>query len=147
VRVDEEHWQPFEGRYPDGMPLIGAVSRLSSSETQSIEYPWCVHVIVHFDEADELGYPTKAENRDIDEFSASVLARLRVVDTVIEAARLTGHGAREFWWYVREPDPIHLVLSEIASQPELYRAFDYDINLDVDWSVLERFSGRRGGER
>ena len=129
------------------MPLIGAISRLSSSETQSIEYPWCVHITVHFDEADDLGYPTKIENRDIDQFSESVLARLRAVDTVIEAARLTGHGAREFWWYVREPDSMHVLLSEIAGQAELYRAFDYDINLDVDWSVLERFSGGRGNQR
>jgi hypothetical protein len=145
--MDEEHWRPFEGRYPDGMPLVGAISRLSSSETQSIEFPWCVHLIVHFDEANELGYPTTIENRDIDHFSEAVLARLRVVDTVIEAARLTGHGARELWWYVREPDSMHVLLDEIASQPELYRAFDYDINLDVDWSALERFSGSRGTER
>ena len=106
-----------------------------------------MHIIVHFDEADDLGYPTKIENRDIDQFSESVLARLRTVDTVIEAARLTGHGAREFWWYVREPDPMHVLLSDIAAQPELYRAFDYDINLDIDWTVLDRFSGGRGRER
>jgi hypothetical protein len=140
--MDDEHWRPFEGRYPDGMPLIGAISRLSSSETQSIEYPWCVHITVHFDDADELGYPTREEGQAVDQFSESLIARLRVQDTVIEAARLTGHGAREFWWYVREPEPMHVLLDQIAGQPELYRAFDYDINLDVDWNALERFSGR-----
>jgi hypothetical protein len=140
--MDDEHWRPFEGRYPDGMPLIGAISRLSSSETQSIEFPWCVHITVHFDDADELGYPTRDEGQAVDQFSESLIARLRVQDTVIEAARLTGHGAREFWWYVREPEPMHVLLDQIAGQPELYRAFDYDINLDVDWGALERFSGR-----
>jgi hypothetical protein len=140
--MDDEHWRPFEGRYPDGMPLIGAISRLSSSETQSIEFPWCVHITVHFDDADELGYPTRDEGQAVDQFSESLIARLRVQDTVIEAARLTGHGAREFWWYVREPEPMHVLLDQIAGQPELYRAFDYDINLDVDWVALERFSGR-----
>jgi hypothetical protein len=140
--MDDEHWRPFEGRYPDGMPLIGAISRLSSNETQSIEFPWCIHLTVHFDDADERGYPPKREGEAIDQFSESVLAQLRRLDTVIEAARLTGHGAREFWWYVRDPDPMHALLSQIAAQRELYRAFDYDINLDIDWAVLERFSGR-----
>ena len=145
--MDEEHWRPFEGRYPDDMPLVGAISKLSSSETQSIEFPWCIHLIVHLDDADELGYPTKLENEAIEQFSDSLLAQLRDKGTVIEAARLTGHGAREFWWYVRDPDPMHELLGEIAAKPELYRALDYDINLDIDWSVLERFSGRRGSER
>lgn len=144
--MDEEHWRPFEGRYPDGMPLVGAVSRLSSNETQSIEYPWCIHVTVHLDDADDLGYPTKIESAAIDQFSEAVLAQLRSIATVIEAARLTGHGAREFWWYVREPDEMDVLLTQIAEKPELYRAFDYDINLDVDWSTLDRFSGRRRNE-
>ena len=142
--MDDEHWRPFEGRYPDGMPLIGAISRLPASETQSIEFPWSIHLIVHFDDADENGYPTKRENAAIDQFSEAVISRLRALDTVIEAARLTGHGAREFWWYVRDPDPMHALLTDIAAQPELYRAFDYDINLDVDWSSLDRFTGRPG---
>jgi hypothetical protein len=141
--MDEEHWRPFEGRYHDGLPLIGAISRLSEhSETQSIEFPWCIHIIVHFDDADDLGYPTKDEGREIDRFSESLLARLRAIGTVIEAVRLTGHGAREFWWFVREPDPMHDLLTEIAERPELYRSFDYEITFDVDWEVLDRFSGR-----
>ncbi len=141
--MDDEHWRPFEGRYPDGMPLVGAISKLSANETQSIEFPWCIHLVVHFDDADELGYPAKREGEAIDAFSESVLTQLRAVDTVIEAARLTGHGAREFWWFVRDPDPMHDLLGAIAAQRELFRAFDYDINLDVDWTVLERFSSRR----
>jgi len=140
MRMDEEHWQPFEGRYPDGMPLVGAISRLSASETQSIEFPWCIHVIVHCDAVDELGYPTPAEDASIEEFTGALLAHLRLTDGVIEAARLTGHGAREFWWYVREPDPMHVLLTAFAAQPELFRAFDYDIELDADWDMLDRFS-------
>jgi hypothetical protein len=142
--MEDEHWRPFEGRYRDGLPLVGQISRLSDDETQSIEFPWCIHVIVHFDDADDVGYPTKSEREAIEQFSESLLAALRAVGTVIEAARLTGHGAREFWWYVREPDPMHERLSEIAAQRELYRAFDYAINLDVDWAVLDRFSGHHG---
>ena len=138
--MDEEHWRPFEGRYRDGMPLIGAVSRLSSNETQSIEFPWCIHDTVHFDAADELGYPTPTESAAVEEFAGALLAHLRLTDAVIEAARLTGHGAREYWWYVREPDPMHVLLTEYAAQPELFRAFDYDIALDADWEVLDRFS-------
>jgi len=137
--VDEEHWRPFEGRYRDGMPLIGAVSRLSSNETQSIEYPWCVHLTVHCDAVDEVGYPTPAEDASVEEFTGALLARMRGIGGVIEAARLTGHGAREFWWYVREPDPMHVLLTDFAAQPELFRAFDYDIALDADWDVLDRF--------
>ena len=53
MRMDEEHWRPFEGRYRDGMPLVGAVSRLSANETQSIEFPWCIHLTVHCDAVDE----------------------------------------------------------------------------------------------
>jgi hypothetical protein len=139
VNVDEEHWRPFEGRYRDGMPLIGAVSRLSSNETQSIEYPWCVHLTVHCDAVDEVGYPTPAEDASVEEFTGALLARMRGIGGVIEAARLTGHGAREFWWYVREPDPMHVLLTDFAAQPELFRAFDYDIALDADWDVLDRF--------
>ncbi len=137
--MDEEHWRPFEGRYRDGMPLRGAVSRLSSNETQSIEFPWCVHLTVHCDAVDDLGYPTPAENASIEEFTGTLLARMRFIGGVIEAARLTGHGAREFWWYVQEPDPMHALLTEFAAQPELFRAFDYDIALDADWDVLNRF--------
>jgi hypothetical protein len=122
------------------MPLVGAVSRLSANETQSIEFPWCIHVRVYCDAVDELGYPTPAENTAIDEFSEALLAHLRARASVIEAARLTGHGAREFWWYVREPDPMHALLTQYASAPELFRAFDYDINLDADWDVLDRFA-------
>jgi hypothetical protein len=40
---------------------------------------------------------------------------------------------------VREPDPMHVLLTDFAAQPELFRAFDYDIALDADWSVLDRF--------
>jgi hypothetical protein len=137
--MDEEHWRPFEGRYRDGMPLVGAVSRLSANETQSIEFPWCIHLTVHCDAVDEIGYPTPAEDASIEEFTGTLLSRMRVVGGVIEAARLTGHGAREFWWYVREPDPMHVLLTDFAAQPELFRAFDYDIALDADWSVLDRF--------
>ncbi len=138
--MDEEHWRPFEGRYHDGMPLIGAISKLSASETQCIEFPWCIHVIVHCDAVDELGYPTPGEDASIEEFAGALLAHLRLTDGVIEAARLTGHGAREFWWYVREPDSMHVLLTAFAAQPELFRAFDYDIELDADWDVLDRFS-------
>ena len=137
--MDEEHWRPFEGRYRDGMPLTGAVSRLSSNEKQSIEFPWCVHLTVHCDAVDDIGYPTPAENASIEEFTETLLARMRFVGGVIEAARLTGHGAREFWWYVQEPDPMHVLLTEFAAQPVLFRAFDYDISLDADWDVLNRF--------
>jgi hypothetical protein len=137
--MDEEHWRPFEGRYRDGMPLVGAVSRLSANETQSIEFPWCVHVTVHCDAVDEVGYPTPAEDAAVEEFTGTLLARMRGIGGVIEAARLTGHGAREFWWYVREPDPMHVLLTDFAAEPELFRAFDYDIALDADWDVLDRF--------
>ena len=58
---------------------------------------------------------------------------------MIEAARLNGHGAREFWWFVRDPEPMDNVLAEFAAQPVLFRAFDYDINLDADWEILDRF--------
>ena len=101
---------------------------------------WCIHVTVHFDAADELGYPTPTESAAVEEFAGALLAHLRLTDAVIEAARLTGHGAREYWWYVREPDPMHVLLTEYAAQPELFRAFDYDIALDADWEVLDRFS-------
>jgi hypothetical protein len=139
VRIDEEHWRPFEGRYRDGMPLVGAVSRLSSDERQSYEFPWCIHVIVHCDAVDELGYPTPAEDASIEEFTGALLAQLRHAGGVIEAARLSGHGAREFWWYVREPEPMDVLLTEFAAQPVLFRTFDYDIELDADWDVLDRF--------
>ena len=38
------------------------------------------------------------------------------------------------------PEPMAMVLTEFASQPVLFRAFDYDIELDADWDVLDRFS-------
>ena len=62
--MDEEHWRPFEGRYRDGMPLVGAVSRLSANETQSIEFPWCIHLTVHCDAVDEIGQIGRARLRD-----------------------------------------------------------------------------------
>jgi len=34
---------------------------------------------------------------------------------------------------------MHTILTDYAAQPELFRAFDYDIELDADWQVLERF--------
>jgi hypothetical protein len=141
--MDEEHWRPFEGRYRDGMPLIGAVSRLSSNERQSYEFPWCIHLTVHCDAVDERGYPTPSEDTSVEEFSGALLAVLRDSGSVIEAARLTGHGAREYWWYVRDPDPMHAILTNVAAQPQLFRAFDYDIELDADWDVLERFAPER----
>ena len=121
------------------MPLVGAVSRLSSDERQSYEFPWCIHVTVHCDAVDELGYPTPAENASIEAFSGALLARLRHAGGVIEAARLSGHGAREFWWYVQEPEPMDVLLTEFAAQPVLFRTFEYDIELDADWDVLDRF--------
>jgi Family of unknown function (DUF695) len=139
MRMDEEHWRPFEGRYRDGMPLVGAVSKLSANETRSIEFPWRIHVTVHCDAVDELGYPTPAEDASVEEFTTALLGHLRLVGGVIEAARLNGHGAREFWWFVRDPEPMDKVLAEFASQPVLFRAFDYDINLDADWEILDRF--------
>lgn len=144
MRMDDEHWRPFEGRYRDGMPLIGAISKLSANETQSIEFPWCIHLVVHCDEVDERGYPTPSEDASVEEFTGALLAQLRHAGAVIEAARLNGHGAREFWWYVRDPEPMDVLLTEFASQPVLFRAFDYDIALDADWDVLDRFSP--GGE-
>ena len=65
---------------------------------------------------------------------------------MIEAARLSGHGAREFWWYVREPEPMDVLLTEFAAQPVLFRTFDYEIKLDADRDVLDRFEPWKRGE-
>jgi len=137
--LDDELWRPFEGRYHDGFPLIGAVRRQGRDRTEHITYPWCIHLTVHFDAADERGYPTAAEETSVGQFSDALLARLRRAGGVIEAALLTGHGAREFWWYVSEPEPMHRLLAAAADEPHLFRAFDYDISLDHDRSALDRF--------
>lgn len=142
MRRDEEHWRPFEGRYPDGMPLVGAISRHSTDEKQSIEFPWCIHLIVHCEAVDERDHPTAAEAAVLAEFTSAILARLRERDRVIEAAHLSGKGANEYWWYVRDPAPMHAVLRDIAGRPELYRTFEYDIDLDADWEFLDRFGSR-----
>jgi len=37
---------------------------------------------------------------------------------------------------------MHRLLNEIAEQPVLFRAFDYEITLDADRTFIDRFSNR-----
>jgi len=94
---------------------------------------------VHFDAADELGYPTPTESAAVEEFAARFWPICGSRTPSSKRPGLPGTGRGNIGGTCASPIRC-TSCSRVRAQPELFRAFDYDIALDADWEVLDRFS-------
>lgn len=140
VIIPEESFSTLEFTQ-ENLPGIAVVNSALRGFEPKVVFGWHLSLIIDFEESDEKGMPSPAEQKLIEPFEKSLDALIKGADSdrpnALFLARITWNNTRELVWRVFDPALTNNLLQELISKDEFPRPLDYKMENDPKWELAK----------
>ncbi len=144
IILPKECYTVFELSYDD-LPGIGSFNASLKDFKHKEVFPWNCSIVISFENTVNNGMPSLDEQVIVDKFEDYLNENIANVNNTpvngIFLGRLTYNSTREINWRIHNPEIVDRFLKLVMDTKEFPREFDYKIEQDPEWELVEWYFG------
>lgn len=136
-----DNYATFEGRMPDGQPIIGTMNTDVLHWDRHCSHPWLLKITIEYDGAARNGMPDNDTYARMNELEDALNEVLTDKDGYLNIGRQTGANTREVYFACHEFRESSRVTRQIIQRFQTDLHIEYAIYKDKYWKTFDRFKG------
>ena len=124
----------------DGLPELWIVNQALDAWPGRATFGWHLSLIIEMADVTEHGLPLPTEVEVLSALGEDIRSNLQADTNAVLLASVTGDGARQLVFRVRDPERANDYLqSLVGGDPQPARAMDYRMESDPSWALAENY--------
>ncbi|CAN5326001.1 hypothetical protein BH10ACI2_BH10ACI2_12320 [soil metagenome] len=136
-----ERFAVFEGKRPDGKPIVGNLNLSYRDYARKPDYPWCLTISIALDQSNlfENGLPKGEESSIANKLEDDLFSAIKQTSVAHYVGHVYGDEFLDIYIYLDEPKKVNEYLQTQINKQGLIRPFRYEIVEDKDWKSVDPY--------
>lgn len=138
--LSEEQYAGYEAALEDGTPIISTINTGAMKWDHKASHPWMFFITLHFEEVNEVGFPTEKEYNLLSDLDNQAYQLLPILEGNIYLGRELGDSQCDIYYACKDYRMASKIADWIVAEYKDKLNITIDIFKDKYWQALERFN-------